>query len=216
MSEAASAAVRNSRFAADVFAALGSDMHPTNKGLMSDTALRTMSGAGHQHFLESMRALSEKIQIEHLESALFRSWLYEAELPSFRWDPKEDRRYALRAENPSHSATLGVPGANRLAFEALPLFPVFPGSRSVVTKAFHKRDGETVFSWPIWDVYMSLSAVQSLFGNPELSAENPQEQKLKPYGIAEVFRSSRVTVGKFRNFTPSMACWGAAQAVAAS
>ncbi|GIW91737.1 MAG: hypothetical protein KatS3mg109_2169 [Pirellulaceae bacterium] len=113
---------------ADFAAAFGCDAI-SEENVIQDTAFRTMSGAGHQHFLKTMRELIELTEPEHLRKALFEPWGYEDDRPSLRWDPEDDRRYALRWSDPSGDPIRTVRGANRLAIEALPLFPYRPGRR---------------------------------------------------------------------------------------
>lgn len=77
--EAAKAVAREaddteSRIAADFAAAFGCDALATDDGVIQDTALRTMSGAGHQHFLASMRYIVEHTGPHHIRNTLFARW----------------------------------------------------------------------------------------------------------------------------------------------
>src|ERR1700730_9297460 len=47
-----------------------------DKNEIFDTAFRTMAGAGHQHFLKSMRNICRETTAAHLEKALFSAWRY--------------------------------------------------------------------------------------------------------------------------------------------
>jgi hypothetical protein len=87
-------------------------------------------------------------------------------------------------------------GANRLAIEALPLFPTAPMGRRVRTTAFREGESGTEIRWPIWTDPLELSSIASL-----LASRNPE---LRP-GVAQVFRAVRFTEGKYRNFSPSKA-----------
>src|SRR4051812_20495187 len=60
----------------DFLAAFGSDAVTNDDGTMQDTALRTMSGAGHQHFLKFFRELIANTDVDHLRRTLFRKWDY--------------------------------------------------------------------------------------------------------------------------------------------
>jgi hypothetical protein len=220
---AARAATVKDRNWSDFCAAYGSDAFPT-ESTIQDTAFRTMSGAGHQHFLEFMRKLaktpspgstgrrsSENTGTDdtHICSALFAPWTYEDPGPAMRWDPRDDRRYALRADNPSASRDDPIRtmrGANRLAIEALPCFPTAPAAGGLLTAGF-LRD-EPVFSWPIWEPRITLPALQSLLLHPEVVSEKPRRDVLGPMGVVEIFRSRRITMGRYRNFTPAVPCWG--------
>jgi hypothetical protein len=60
-----------------------------------------MSGAGHQHLLGFMKQLVRLTTREQVGAALFAQLTSEDEGPSLRWDPQDDRRYALRWKEPS-------------------------------------------------------------------------------------------------------------------
>ncbi len=66
-----------------------------NEGINADTAFRTMSGAGHQHFLRFIHELVCNTSEAHLHEALFGPWRYNDTQFSMRWAPEDDRRYAL-------------------------------------------------------------------------------------------------------------------------
>ncbi len=193
----------------DFLAAFGSDAtyqpHSKDQSLMQDTALRTMSGAGHQHFIKFMRDIIAGTSSEHIYSTLFKTWTYEDEGRglNLRWDPIDDRRYAMRWKNPSADPATTMRGANRLAIEALSLFATAPVGNDLRTTGFRTlpRRG-TYWSWPIWELPIDLPSVQSLLQHPALTQEKPLES-LSPIGVSTVFRSQRITVGKFRNFTPA-------------
>lgn len=188
----------------DFLAAFGSEAHGSGpkKDQMSDTEFRTMSGAGHQHFLVSMKELALETTVEHLKRALFDTWDYDDGRPSLRWDPADYRPHALRAENPSGDPIRTMRGANRLAVEALPLFPTVPLARRLRTIGFAQEEDETVIRWPIWEDPLDLDSIRSLlaadFGNAESVA-------LKARGVVQVYRAVRFTDGKYRNFTPARA-----------
>ncbi|MEM8784048.1 MAG: hypothetical protein AAGE65_14500 [Planctomycetota bacterium] len=190
----------------DFFAAFGSDAIVDDKGVMADTALRTMSGAGHQHFLKFFRELVERTEADHLERALLRTWDYadEGRGLNLRWDPADDRRYAVRWQNPSADPNMTMRGANRLAIEALPLLPTAPDRGRIVTTAFEGKGArDTYFTWPIWSPSLSLEVVSSLLANVPAMQRRPEHRVA--LGIEALIRSARITTGKFRNFTPGVA-----------
>ena len=192
------------RSGVDFLAAFGCEAVPEQKGLLRDTAWRTMSGAGHQHFIETMRKLADENDRESLDSCLFTPWARSGKKLSLRWDPEDDRRYAHRWRAPASDPADSEPGANRLAFEALPLFPVAPTGRSLATTGFQgSRSTDTFFTWPIWVASANLDVVRSLLSHSELQRDAPQHDQLIPVGVTAVFRSQRITVGKYRNFAPS-------------
>ncbi len=66
----------------DFLAAFGSEAiesrsngKPTGK--IADTDFRTMSGAGHQHFLATIRTLMKDTRFNHLDKAIFETWVYD-------------------------------------------------------------------------------------------------------------------------------------------
>lgn len=187
-------------------AAFGCDAIEADNGEIEDTALRTMSGAGHQHFLQFMNQLACEATKENLNEALFGPWRYRDSGPSLRFDPMDDRRYALRWKNPSQDASTTVRGANRLAVEGVPMFPTTPMNNQLETTGFvgHKSD-DTFWTWPIWEPPISLDTCQALLGLAELSAESPDRERLRARGVLAAYRSQRITIGKFRNFTPARA-----------
>ena len=195
------------RHCADFVAAFGCDsLSISGKDPnIKDTALRTMSGAGHQHFLDSMRKLAKTTEPNHLHSSLFEPWQYTDPKPSLRWDPIDDRRYALRWKNPSGDPVQTMRGANRLAVEALPLLPTAPEERQLHTTGFSQRRGENVmFSWPIWEVSLSIDVVRSLLSLAELQKPRPNRNRLFAMGVVEIYRSQRITRDKYRSFTPAV------------
>ena len=205
---AKAAATPADRHEADFVAAFGCESVPISSKdpTIQDTALRTMSGAGHQHFVASMLDLVQVTEADHLHASLFRPWQYTDERPNLRWDPVDDRRYALRWKEPSGDPVRTMRGANRLAVEALPLFPTAPGERRLHTTGFSQRSGEGVlFTWPIWDVPLNVDVVRSALALTELQAPSPNRDRLSAMGIVEVFRSERITRDKYRNFTAATA-----------
>lgn len=195
----------------DFLAAFGSDAVESQSngkptGQIADTDFRTMSGAGHQHFLVTIRTFIKDTLFDHLDKAVFETWTYDDPLKShsMRWDPIDDNRYALRWGNPAKDPTKNksgsVWGGNRLAIEALPLFPIQPSHHELKTTGFSKRNRITALSWPVWSPLIGLSEVRSLLTHPLLQQEQPDRIKLSALGVAEVFRSQRITQGKYRNF----------------
>lgn len=210
----ATMALKGNRVQAD-FAAAFAGEYPTDKdGKVPDTALRTMSGAGHQHFLKFMRNFVEQVRPEHLRKALFDTWCYDDPVQNMtlRWDPSDDNRYALRWSDPSGDPDRKLMGsmwgANRLAIEALPLFPTLPTHRQLETTGFHTQGArKTHWTWPIWDARTGVDTVRSLLDMVDVHRSgrpDSQPQGLRARGIVEVYRSRRLTTGKFRNFTMGM------------
>jgi len=194
------------RAAADFIAGFGCEaVTERNRGdVIQDTALRTLRGAGHQHFLKTMRDLTECAAADSLDRCLFQNWTRSDQRLSLRWDPEDDRRYALRWRDPSKDAAGTEWGANRLAFEAIPLFPVAPVGRTLATTGFRgSRANDTFFTWPIWEGPVGLDTVRSVLACDELQKESPDRGRLAAMGIREVYRSQRLNAGRYRNFSPA-------------
>jgi hypothetical protein len=186
-------------------AALACDQITDEKGNVKDTAFRTMSGQGHQYFLEQMQLLQQSVKAQHIDEALF-EWRYKYEQLNLRFEPFEDRRHALRWKSPDEDTIKTVWGANRLAAEGLPLYPVFPVHGELRTVGFRSFSKDNTFwTWPLWNGFLNVSVVRSILALPALQAEQPSRDELLPLGIVEVYRTQRINVGKFRAFTPAQA-----------
>jgi hypothetical protein len=94
-------------------------------------------------------------------------------------------------------------GANRLAMEALPMLPTMPTRVGLQTTAFRGKGRRgTFFIWPIWSAPANCDVVRSLIGQ-SIALEEKDRTCRSALGIAAMFRSQRITTGKFRNFTPA-------------
>ena len=169
-----------------------------------------MSGAEHQDFLAIVRNIVTNATPRHLEKAMFEPWQYDdpIEKQTMRWDPIDDVRYALRWRIPSGDPTRKkqgtVLGANRLAIEGLPLLPTMPVSSVLRTTGFTGQGSRDMFwTWPIWQSPLPLDVVRSLLSLHELQLPAPRRDRLAKMGVIEIYRSQRLTVGKFRNFAPA-------------
>ncbi len=210
--DAARAASPSDRHWADFAAAFGCEATPDSTGsrtTIEDTALRTMSGAGHQHFLLTMRHILGSVTAEHVRKALFEPWAYDdpVEKSTLRWDPEDDVRYALRWRNPSGDPERkrrgSMLGANALAVHGMPLFPTAPVAKRLRTTGFSRLKRQVTWTWPIWEPPVPLPVVHSLLALADLQALAPPRAELARRGIVEIYRSRRITTGKYRNFTPA-------------
>jgi hypothetical protein len=206
---AAHAHATGDRTWAEFASAFGCEATEAGNGSIQDTALRTMSGAGHQHFLQFMALIVDRTGPEHLEKTLLRPWRYDdaVEKQTLRWDPADDVRRALRWRDPSGDPQRrrrgGMLGANRLAIEGLPLLPCMPVRGVLQTTGFQSGGAaRTFWHWPIWSGPLAVDVVRSLLAHPEIMHE-PTSDLLRSMGVAEVFRCRRLTIDKFRSFTPA-------------
>ena len=216
------AAAAEGRYRADLWAALTSDGAVRVKGnarQVEPTPLCLLFGQGHMHFLSRLASIpqqatppargrrSAKTEISDavcLREALFHVWMRPDATASFRWDPHEDVRYALRATDPTDAKTKEKTqhGANRLAAVGLSALTVVPRSSSAggthlaLLGGSHERNGY-FFTWPIWRHPISLAAIRALLSHPRLDDWTVRDA----LGIVERRRTRRISVGKFMNFT---------------
>ena len=208
-----------------VWSALVSDAVISRDGSrLEPTPLCLMFGQGHQHFLDRVasvprlqappergrgRAKKAVSEEEALAEALFDQWRRPDATHSFRWDPREDVRYALRANDPTDARTKETTqhGANRLAAVALPLLTAAPqaplGGRPRLAVRGGGRDtsGRFTFSWPIWRDPIGLSCACHLLDHPRLD-----DTAIRlALGVVEQRVATRVSNGKFMNFTAGVA-----------
>lgn len=196
------------REALDFLAAFASDANlhesPTKRaqGVLAATPFCFISGSGHQYFLETVRQLMNKVAPDRVRATLFEIWQYQDEKLSMRWDPFEDRRYALMDRDPTDSGNepRTVWMANLLAYRGLLLFPSVPRRGGLATTAWSLRDGEPVFTWPIWRAPLGLNTIRSLLLLPELAEEEPEHVVLRARGVVAVFRARRIKVGSGTNY----------------
>lgn len=169
------------------------------------TPLCLMLGQGHQHFLERLALVEREVELgsvqrarDSLLEALFQRWTYRDKTPSFRWDPWEDRRYALQGGDPSKAANkVGtVAGANRLAAAGFALMTVAPKGGDLAALATSGRRWRREFCWPLPAVPTSLAALLALLAHPWL-LDRDEASKLLPYGVLAVARARRSPPRRF-------------------
>jgi hypothetical protein len=212
--ESASATPAN-RTSIDLLCALTSDAVVKDDKVRA-TPFCAMFGQGHQHFLERLegvprgivpKKLAKRITPGELNSpeklghALFSAWERRDPTQSFRWDPLEDRRYALRFEDPSTDEGMTMHGANILASLALPLLPAVPTrvrnkiQLGAVGAAWIPGTGLCI-SWPIWSRPARLKSIVAM-----LASSDEDLKGRDGLGIISIYRAQRISVGKFFNFT---------------
>lgn len=193
------------REALDLLAAFGCDACRSKSKTKADeiepTPFCFTTGSGQQFFLDTVRQLMERVTPEAVRQTLFEPWAYRDEKLSMRWDPIEDRRYALLDTNPSDDAARTVWMANILAYRALLLFPCAPGRRGLATTAWALIDEEdSAFTWPIWEFTAPPDTIRSLLQLGELAEPDRYRAPLRARGIAAIFRSRRIKVGAGSNY----------------
>jgi hypothetical protein len=206
-----------------VMSALCSDIAVRDDGRILPTPLCAMFGQGHQSFLDRLttvargtlpRELRMKKNPPNLNDpsfisrALFAPWERKDYTESFRWDFREDRRYALRDLDPSSDPPTTEHGANRLAilgllsFQCAPI--VVPRSNRVdlATRGFSRgsRDRRQRVTWPIWKLPATRRAIETMMDQPALAQDVPSFDTLEPFSIQQLRRVTRLVNGKFINF----------------
>lgn len=202
---------------AAVLAALFSD-GAEDGGEVWPTPLCFLFGQGHQHFLsrlasvatgtlpkklEKLRRRPDLTDPAYFAAALFAPWTRSDPTEGLRWDPAEDRRYALRANDPSGDPAGMQHGANRLAAIGLPALPGAAirrrGTRFLNLGTSYGGDGAIRVTWPIWTRAARLPGIRALLSHPALSQDDPKEIRTSLLDIPMVFRARRMSVGKFFN-----------------
>lgn len=204
-------AVRDDRYAADMWAALFSDAVIDEKGVTKPTPLCFL-GAGQTSFLKNFeivpkcrtpprrgkgRDRQDVSEVDCLAEALFFSWRRPDPTKSFRWDPNEDSRHAYRWAAPTDQKEMTQHGANRLAAVGLSALTVVPvaGSRGPQLQVLGgiRVAGGFAMHWPIWRDPISLASIQALLGHPDLGRPETRET----LGVVEVRCARRVSNGRY-------------------
>ncbi|MGC9260752.1 MAG: type I-G CRISPR-associated protein, Cas3-extension family [Phycisphaerae bacterium] len=187
----------------DWLAAIGTEMALAD-GEDTDSALRAPRA---DYFVGNLASIITTAERRHVENALFKPWTYDDPMDnlSLKFDASEDRRRALQwaapSGDPDRKKRGNVLGANRLAIEAVPLFPSTIEASHLVTSGFTGRRSTRDFTWGLWNAPVSLDTVRSILTLPGLFEGSPNTAELKEIGISAVYRSRRETIGKTRIFT---------------
>ena len=199
---------RSKRDSLDMVASFGTDaVRQKNSNGIEPTPFCFTRGSSHQEFLETARQLMAQVTPDRVLRTLFKFWDYSDEGLSMRWDPIEDRRYALMDRDPT------APGnkprtmwmANLLAYRGLVFFPTAAVGGRLYAAGWDPRQGS--FTWPLWEWPLCFDAVRSLVQLRELVEEQPDAATLRARGVAAAYRANRVVVGsgvnRKVNFSPA-------------
>jgi hypothetical protein len=181
---------------------------------MDATPFALISGSGHQHFLGTAGDLMVACAADHFGRALLNTWAATDDGSSFRWDPDDDRRYALLADDPTASGNKPktIWGANRLAFEALRLFPCVRARTGPATVGWRHAGESDVWRWPLWAGNLSPAVISSILASGDIWRDDPESRRrLRARGVFAVFQTRRIAVGRAPNqklnFTPAVPVW---------
>lgn len=206
-------------YTADMWAAFLSDVVVSDQGTTKPTPL-CLLGGGQTRFLKNLALVpNQKIpkrktppskttgrnktkvsESDCIRECLFGTWLRLDDTLSFRWDPSEDVRYALRARAPTDDKEPTQHGANRLAAIGLSVLTVVPTVRlgeAQLTVLGGGRDRGFTFEWPIWREPTSLAGIRGLLSHPHLN----RAETRTALGIVELRLAHRISYGKYMNFT---------------
>ncbi|MAJ64911.1 MAG: type I-U CRISPR-associated helicase/endonuclease Cas3 [Alphaproteobacteria bacterium] len=202
------------RYRSDMMAALMNDGAINRKGSIDPTPLCLMFGQGHQHFLTRFAGVVEQgspgkrgrgkkaVEIsaeQAMTEALFTPWQRIDPTDGFRWDVEEDRRYALRAVNPSGDAATTQHGANRLAAFGLSSLPVMAtpySDRHISAIPGGQGARDFRFRWPLWRQPASMPTITALLAQAWREGETMPPKAWDAQETVE-----RFSQGKFLNVT---------------
>jgi len=205
------------RATVDLLASFGAEVGGDASERIVPTPFCFITGSGHQWFLDTARELMAVTSESKLNEALFKPWAYTDEKLTMRWDPLDDRRYALMDRDPtaSDNKSTTVWMANLLAYVALAYFPCASDSRGPATAAWTPGRESPAFRWPVWETPLSVESIRSILTHPALAAPDYESKRkelgaeLRARGIAAVFSAHRIQVGNPPlhkiNFSPAFA-----------
>lgn len=201
------AASSTARDQADAIAALGVECCVDDKANFKDTALRMVRAgdSAGQGLLAYGKRVLDSTTASDIQTVIADIWMYQDKQCALRWDPAEDRGYALQWGNPSDDGALSVRGGNCLALVAMTTLPTIPTKGRAETTGFGLKEPKlSSFTWPVWRHPVSLDVAASLLGMSDLQRTQPPRAALECRGIAAVYRCDRVmTSTYYANFTPA-------------
>jgi hypothetical protein len=205
------------RTTADLLASFGTEIADAENERIQPTAFCFITGSGHQWFLDTARQLMAETSADKLREALFLPWAYTDERLTMRWDPLDDRRYALMDRDPTatdnKSTTVWM--ANLLGYFALAVFPCAALARGAATACWSMDNEAPAFRWPLWSHPLRSDSIRSLlthraFAAPDYEGDRKDfRTELHARGVAAIFSARRIQVGNPPlhkiNFSPAVA-----------
>jgi hypothetical protein len=193
---------------ADLIAAFGVECYRDEAGMFEDTALRMVRSGDStgQGLLAYGKRILETTTAQELQDCVASAWRHQDDQCALRWDPAEDKSYALQWRDPSKVGANSVRGGNCLALLAMAMYPTIPVKGDVATVGIGLREPKQLsFTWPIWDAPLVPDIVRSLLSLPLLQRPQPDRLQLGHRGIVAAYRCNRVMTSKYyANFTPSL------------
>lgn len=204
---AARGASKSGRHEADFFAAYASDGATEDKtGDVTPTRYSFANGQSGKLLLRDYRDLAQSLEPCHVAEALHRAWKNGDPCKTFRWEPRDLRLYALRADDPGASTVYSTHGANVIAFWGLSLLPSFPSAAGDLASTGFARlpVGQRTadyFSWPIWDRPIGRDTAVALLNRVEWQRPQLDSTVYASSGVHAVFRSKRLNYQKSLYFS---------------
>jgi hypothetical protein len=201
------------RATVDLLASFGTEISNNANERILPTPFCFITGSGHQWFLDTARELMAVATDSKLREALFERWKYTDEKLTMRWDPLDDRRYALMDRDPtaSDNKSTTVWMANLLAYRALAFYSCAPGDSRLLATGWSGERALDLFTWPIWERALSADTIRSLLRHPAFAEIDlsTYRNEFRARGVAVVFRARRIQVGNPPlhkiNFSPAYA-----------
>jgi len=150
--------------------------------------------SGNQKLLKNLRALASRIKQDHFRSALL-GGVYEKQ-SSFGFDPIAVLSHAHEFQAPTETGAPGKPGLIWLAFESIPLHPVFPVAANRRQTTGWRTIPNAAYVWPIWDMMLTLEEVRLL-------RSLPVEHLINRSGMTEVWASRYGQNGRYGVLFPA-------------
>jgi len=207
--DAAHRASRSVRHEADFATAFASDAAVEKKtGDVIPTRYSFANGQGGKVLLRDYRDLVRSLKPNHIDEAICQPWSNADACKTFRWEPRDLRLYALRADDPGASTVYSTCGANALAFWGLTLLPSFPAAGGDLMSTGFSRlsDGQRTadyFSWPIWLAAIGRDTTAAMLGRTEWQRSHVDPTVCAALGVHAVFRCRRMNYQKSIYFSPA-------------
>ena len=132
-----------------------------------------------------------------IRASLFKPWSYLDDGYSLNWDPNLTRRsHATSPSAPESAFNPSMHGANRVAFEALSLYPVIDDGRAIQTVGWKGNK----FTWSVWDGFAGLDEVRGILSTDyeKFEADERAMMGITLYSLKKISIDSG---GKQKRFT---------------
>lgn len=134
-----------------------------------------------------------------IRASLFEPWSYLDDGYSLNWDPTlTGRSHATSPSAPESAFNPSMYGANRIAFEALSLYPVIDDGWTIRTVGWSGKK----FTWPVWNAFAGLDEVRGILST-KYDDFKPDERA--QMGIT-LYSSEKINIdagGKQKRLTPA-------------